>query len=66
MAGDDAFGAFGQLHGCLPVVGAVAHVLAQDALGFAFMAFGGGDRGQVKSRDLFVWEIGRASCRERV
>jgi len=47
VAGDDVLGAFGQFHGCLPVVGAVTHVLAHDALGFVVMAFGGGDRGQV-------------------
>ena len=45
FAGNDVLGTFGQFHGCLPLVRAVAHVLAQDALGFALMAFGGGDCG---------------------
>ena len=55
VAADDALGAFGQFHGCLAVVGAVTHVLAQNSLGFACMALGGCDRGQVQSGDLLVW-----------
>ena len=55
MAADDALGAFGQFHGRLPVVGTVTYVLEQDALRFACMAFGGGDGGQVQSRDLLMW-----------
>ena len=55
MAANDAFGALRQFHGRLPVVGAVTHVLAQDALGFTVVTFGGGDRGQVQSRDLLMW-----------
>jgi len=55
MAADDPLGAFRQLHGRLPVVGAVTHALAQDALRFTCMAFGGGDRGQVQSRNLLMW-----------
>src|ERR1035438_4370417 len=45
----------------------VTYVLAQDALGFAFVAFGGGDCGQVQSRDLLVGggkcgELGGGAC----
>jgi hypothetical protein len=54
VAADDAFGALTQFHGRLPVVGTVTHVIAQDALGFTVVTFGGGDRGQVQSRDLLV------------
>jgi hypothetical protein len=49
MAADDALGAFGQRHGRLLVVGAVTHVLTQDAFRFVCIGVGGGDRGQVLS-----------------
>jgi hypothetical protein len=54
VVADDALGAFGQFHGRLVVVGAVTYFLAQDALGFAFVAFRSGDCGPVQSRDLLV------------
>ena len=52
--GQDLLGPFRQFERWVVVVGAVAHLVADDPGRFLPMSFGGGDRGQVEPRDLLV------------